>query len=710
MHNKVNASHLERRAYLYVRQSTLRQVLENTESTKRQYALRERAVALGWASEQVVVIDSDLGQSGADSDREGFQRLVAAVGMGEVGIVLGLEVSRLARSSSDWHRLLEICALTGTLILDEDGLYDPAHFNDRLLLGLKGTMSEAELHVLRARLIGGQLAKARRGELETPLPIGLVYDAAAKVALDPDQGAQDALQNFFETFRRTGSATATVRSFSERGLLFPRRLRSGPHAGELAWGPLGHHRALNVLKNPRYAGAFAYGRTQTKKGPDGTELRSLLPRERWHTLILDAHPGYITWADYEENLRRLRENAQAYGADRRHGPPREGPALLQGLAVCGRCGGRMSVHYHSAHGHLVPEYCCQREGIEHAQPPCQRVMGGALDRAIGALLVEAMSPLALDVALSVQDELQARADEADKLRRQQVERARYEAELAQRRYLRVDPDNRLVASSLEAEWDAKLRALAAVQDDYERRRAEETVLDDAQRQKVLALATDFPRMWEDPATPARERKRMARLLIEDVTLLKGDDVVAHVRFRGGAAHTINLPRPKPAADLHKLDPSTVSEVDRLLEDHTEREIADILNSRGLQPPIGDQFTTWVVWKIRKAHGLETRFSRLRRQGLLTVDEMAEALGVHRTTVKKRQERGQLPSIAYNDKNQHLYFPPGPPATAVCSKCGKPVPERNKTGNLRKYCSVTCRTGAYAARRRAAGWVRPRRRR
>jgi|SRR5579875_85333 len=223
MHNKVGASHLERRAYLYVRQSTLRQVLENTESTKRQYALRERAVALGWAPGQVVVTGSDLGQSGADSDREGFQRLVAAVGMGEVGIVLGLEVSRLARSSSDWHRLLEICALTGTLILDEDGLYDPAHFNDRLLLGLKGTMSEAELHVLRARLIGGQLAKARRGELETPLPIGLVYDAAAKVALDPDLQVQETLRNFFETFRRTGSATATVRSFSERGLLFPRR-------------------------------------------------------------------------------------------------------------------------------------------------------------------------------------------------------------------------------------------------------------------------------------------------------------------------------------------------------------------------------------------------------------------------------------------------------------------------------------------------------
>ena len=337
-------------------------------------------------------------------------------------------------------------------------------------------------------------------------------------------------------------------------------------------------------------------------------------------------------------------------------------------------------------------------------------MGGGLDRAVGDLLVQTMSPLALEVALSVQDELQARADEADGLRRQQVERARYEVELAQRRYLRVDPDNRLVAGSLEAEWDAKLRALAAAQDDYERQRAKEAVLDDAQRQQVLALATDFPRMWADPATPARERKRMARLLIDDVTLLKGDEVVANVRFRGGATETIRLPRPKPAAELHKLDPSVVAEVDRLLADHTEREVAEFLNSAGLQPPVGDQFTTWVVWKIRKAHGLESRFSRLRRQGLLTVDEMAEALGVHPTTVKKRQARGQLASVAYNDKDQRLYFPPGPVATTGCLKCGKPMPERNTAGNLQKYCSVSCRTGAYAARRRAAGWVRSSRRR
>jgi DNA invertase Pin-like site-specific DNA recombinase len=694
---------------VYVRQSTLRQVLENTESTKRQYALQERAVALGWRADQVVVIDSDLGQSGADADRAGFQRLVAAVGMG-VGVVLGLEVSRLARSSSDWHRLLEICALADTLILDEDGLYDPAHFNDRLLLGLKGTMSEAELHVLRARLMGGQIAKARRGELELRLPVGLVYDGTGKVVLDPDLSVQEAIRQFFETFRRTGSATATVRSFRERGLLFPRRVYSGPHHGELAWGELLHYRALNVLKNPRYAGAFAYGRYQTKKTPQGTETRRRLPREQWDTLIVDAHPGYITWSDYEENLAQLRANSAAYSSDRRHGPPREGPALLQGLVVCGRCGGRMTIRYHARRGESVPEYCCQREGIQRAEAPCQRIVGGALDRAVGDLLVEAMSPLALEVALSVQDELGARAAEADRLRHQQVERARYEAELAQRRYLRVDPDNRLVAASLEAEWNNKLRALSAAQEDYERQRATDTLLDEDQRQQVLALATDFPRLWRDPATPARERKRMARLIIHDVTLLKDDELVAHVRFRGGATRTMRLARPKPAADLRKLDPAVVAEVNRLLDDHTDSEIADALNAAGWQPPVGEKFTTWIVWKIRKAHRLESRCDRLRRQGLLTLAEMAETLAVHPSTVKIRQARGELASVAYNDKGQRLYMPPGPATTIPCARCGKLIPERGAQGQRQKYCCVSCRTGAYAARRHAAGWVRPSRRR
>ena len=311
LHQKVTASHLQRDAYLYVRQSTLRQVMENTESTTRQYALRERAVAFGWRPEQVVVIDCDLGQSGASTNREGFGRLVAEVGLGHVGVVLGLEVSRLARTSVDWHRLLEISALTDTLILDEDGLYNPGYFNDRLLLGLKGTMSEAELHVLRARLRGGILSKASRGELKTLLPVGLVYGPDDAVVLDPDRQVQAALHLFFETFRQTGSAGATVRRFREGGLLFPRRLRTGVHQGEVVWAPLLHWRALRVLKNPRYAGAFAYGRSQGRRGVTGQEERRIVPREQWHTFLPGAHPGYITWAVYEENLRHLWENAQA---------------------------------------------------------------------------------------------------------------------------------------------------------------------------------------------------------------------------------------------------------------------------------------------------------------------------------------------------------------------------------------------------------------
>jgi DNA invertase Pin-like site-specific DNA recombinase len=320
-HPKVGSRHLRRLAYLYVRQSTLHQVLENTESTQRQYALRERAMALGWPREQVITIDEDLGQSGAlAAQRAGFQRLVAEVGLGRVGIVLGLEASRLARRSSDWHRLLEICALAGTLILDEDGLYDPAAFNDRLLLGLKGTMSEAELHVLQARLKGGILSKAARGELRLLLPVGFVYDEDGRAVLDPDGQVQGAIRLLFETFRRTGSAHRTVRVLREEGLLFPRRMRRGPRKDELLWAPLDYHNALNILHNPRYAGAYAFGRTRTYKSADGRTHVDDLPREEWHTLILEAHEGYISWEDYESNLKRLEENSRAYGSERRMSP------------------------------------------------------------------------------------------------------------------------------------------------------------------------------------------------------------------------------------------------------------------------------------------------------------------------------------------------------------------------------------------------------
>jgi DNA invertase Pin-like site-specific DNA recombinase len=530
--SKVRPRHLSRNAYLYVRQSTLRQVFENTESTKRQYALQQRAIALGWRVEQVVVIDSDLGRSGASAvDREGFQRLVTEVGLGHAGIVMGLEVSRLARNSTDWHRLLEICALADSLILDEDGVYDPAHFNDRLLLGLKGTMSEAELHVLKARLRGGILNKARRGELEMRLPIGFAYDLQGHVRLDPDVRVQASVRQLFRTFQRTGSASATVKSFREQGLQFPRRATAGTHKGEVLWSDLDHSRMLFVIHNPRYAGAFTFGRSRMRVLPDGRKVWKRLPTAEWTTLIREAHVGYLSWEEYEQNVQRLRDNARLYGADREHGAPREGSALLQGLVVCATCGERMTVRYHLRGGRALPSYVCQRQGIRTAQSPCQTISGASLDAAIGKLLVDMVTPITLEVALAVQRELEARSVECDALRRQEVERARYESDLARRRFMQVDPDNRHVADSLEAEWNEKLRALEQAQKRYEKQsQVDAAGLDEHQRASIISLAKDFPRLWSDPRTPDRERKRMARLLITDVTLLKGVDITAQIRF------------------------------------------------------------------------------------------------------------------------------------------------------------------------------------
>ncbi len=676
-HQKVKATHLKRDAYLYVRQSTLRQVFENTESTQRQYALRQQAVALGWPQDRVVVIDSDLGQSGAATDREGFQKLVMAVSMDRAGIVLGLEVSRLARNSMDWHRLLEICALTDTLILDEDGIYDPAHFNDRLLLGLKGTMSEAELHVLRARLQGGILNKARRGELFVRPPIGFVYHADGKLILDPDQQIQQSLRMVFDTFERTGSALATVRAFRQQGLCFPRRILHGPKKGDVLWGSLEHSHVLRILHNPRYAGVFIFGRTRVRKTIEGESIIEQLPREQWHTFLPGAHPGYISWEQHESNLKRLRENRQARGHDRRNSPPREGPALLQGLIICGQCGRRMTLRYHLRRGRLCPEYVCQRKGIENAEPICLRVPGQDVDQAVSDMLLNLMNPLTLEVALAVQEELQSRLEEADRLRRQQVERARYEAELAQRRYLRVDPENRLVADSLEADWNAKLRALAETQQDYEHRREQDRgVFSEEQRQAILALATDFPRLWRDPNTPDRERKRMVRLLIEDVTLLRGSQQIElHLRFRGGADHTLTLANPLRAWELRMTSSAVVTEIDKLLNERTYGEIATILNERGLRSGTGQPFTARYIARIQLHYGLTPRYDRLRSMGLLTLEETAQVLDVHPQTVKIWAAHGMLRRHAYTDKPEHLYEPPGKdaPSKAQGLKLSQRIP-------------------------------------
>lgn len=684
--SKVTASHLKQNAYLYVRQSSLRQVVENTESTKRQYALRQKAVALGWPPERVHVIDCDLGQSGASAaDRQGFQKLVAEVSMGRAGIVMGLEVSRLARNCTDWHRLLEICALADTLILDEDGLYNPNDFNDRLLLGLKGTMSEAELHLLRARLRGGILNKARRGELASPLPVGFVYDEQQRVRIDPDKGVRRSITLFFQTFRRTGSARATVKHFAEQGLSFPRRLRRGPRRGELVWGELGHARSLQLLHNPRYAGAFFFGRRRTRKRADGAIDSKALARDQWHALIPDAHEGYISWEQYEDNQRRLWECAQARGKDRRKSPPREGPALLQGIVLCGICGNRMTVRYHVRKAATFPDYICQRDGIEHARRICQQVPGAAIDEAIGELLLQTLIPVTLEVSLAVQQELSARLEETDRIRAKQVERARYEAQLAQQRFMRVDPNNRLVADVLEAEWNGKLHAVQEAQEQYERRRKSDRMLMDKQvRSSIMALSTDFPRLWKDPNTSDRDRKRMVRLLIEDVTLIKRDGISAHVRFKGGTTTTLTLPAAQCAWQSWQTPPGVVVQIDRLLDHHTDRQIATILNRRGLRAGKGGLFSERIIARLRKHYRLKSHYDRLREAGMLTQEEMAEMLAVCPGTIKHWHRHGLLRGHPYTAKNECLFEPPGPDAPVKSQ--GRKLSQRRRFPEVLADCT------------------------
>ena len=645
--SKVTAEHLHRDAYLYVRQSSLYQVANNTESSRRQYDLRGRAVALGWPVERVIVIDVDQGQSGASAtDREGFQRLVADVSLGKAGIVLGLECSRLARNNADWHRLLELCALSSTLICDEDGLYDPAAINDRLLLGLKGTISEAELHFIRARLQGGLLAKAARGELRVRLPVGLVYDALGNVALDPDAGVRHAIGHLFETFAQTGSATAVVKAFAAQRLTFPgRHSPGGPRAGELYWKPLRHDHVLFVLHNPRYAGAYFYGRRKQITDIAGHTRTLHKPRDQWTVLIQDAHPGYISFEQYERNQATLAANAAARGHERRAGPAREGPALLQGLVVCGKCGKRMSVSYHKrCNGQLLPDYHCAREVIATGTPRCQTICGAGIDQAVTALQVSA--------------ELAQRAQEADRIRATAVQRAEHAADAARRRYLAVDPTNRLVADQLEADWNDKLRELADARDEYERAsQAGNGRPSDEQQARVRALAADLPALFNDPATPMRERKRLIRLLVTDVTLIRGaEQITAHVRLSGGQQHTLQVPRPLRAWEAHTTPASTITLIDELLDDHTYDETVETLNERGLTGGWGKPFTVVSLTQLCRNRGIPAHRQRLRDRGMLTLEEIADQFGVTAQTIKTWQRRGHITGWRIDARRAYLYDP------------------------------------------------------
>ncbi len=653
---KITASHRLRKAFVYVRQSSMRQLVENTESTRRQYDLHQAARDLGWPSDHIVTIDSDQGQSGASHDRSGFKKLVAEVGLGHAGIVLGLEVSRLARNSADWHHLLEICALTQTLISDEGGVYDPAHFNDRLLLGLKGTMSEAELYVMRARLRGGALNKARRGELACPLPVGLVYDAQQRVVLDPDVQVQDSVRLVFRTYERVGSAYGTAQYFKERGLLFPKRIHGGPRRDELEWSPLHACRAVSVLRNPRYAGAFAYGRERTRKRPNVRDGRQRVPREQWLAFVPDAHPGYITWARYESIGARLRASSRASG-DFGQPSPREGSALLQGLLLCGACGRRMRVRYRQRAGRVEPAYWCMtsEDGVNASF--CTWAPGAGIDDAVGKLLLQSLTPMAVDLALAIEQEIGARAQQTDRLRLQQVERARYEADLARRRYMQVDPDHRIVAASLEKLWNDALRALTELQNEHDRRRSDERCArEPAERERLRALGTDLAAVWHDPNTAPRDRKRIARLLIEDVTFRRDDSVHLLLRFRGGATETLTLPRLRPNWQLRQTDPTTVARIDALLATHTSTEIATILNQEGRKTGAGLTFTVHRVNTVVHAAGLKTLKQRLIAAGLCTTPELARRLGVDVETVRSWQRDRKIDGRRCGGRGEWMYHP------------------------------------------------------
>ncbi len=503
------------------------------------------------------------------------------------------------------------------------------------------------------------MSKARRGELIQPLPVGLVYTPAGKVVLDPDTGVRQAVAHLFATFTATGSALATVKAFRQQGLSFPRRINSSERKGDLVWGPLQHSGVLRVLHNPRYAGAFFYGRHTYRPGPGGKTMIVTLPRDQWTVLIADAHPGYITWAQFEANQTRLAELAVAHGPDRRHGPPREGPALLQGIAVCGVCGRRMTVRYHSRRGTDLPDYVCQNDGIATATTICQAIPGAGIDTAVGAFLVDTLTPLALETALAVADELAARADQADQLRATTVQRAQHHAEQARRRYLAVDPTNRLVADTLEADWNTALRELADATDAYEHAKAAASTLTEAQRQRISALAADFPTLWNNPATPPRERKRMVRLLIEDVTLRRDNAITVHIRLKGGQNHTMDLPLPLAAWQLRQTPPDVVAAIDDLLDHHTHTEIANILNTRGLASGENRPFHKLIVARIVRNYQLRTREQRLRATGMLTLNEVATTLGVATSTVKAWRDAGLVHGQRYNDHGQMLYHPPGP---------------------------------------------------
>ncbi|HVT87737.1 MAG TPA: recombinase family protein [Tepidisphaeraceae bacterium] len=645
MNNKIQSQHLNLPAYIYLRQSTPRQLLHHQESTQRQYALQEKAKELGWLPHLIRVLDGDLGQSGSspDAPREDFKTLVADVSMGKVGAIFALEASRLSRCCADWHRLLELATLGGTLIIDEDGCYDPSDFNDQLLLGLKGTMSQAELHFMRARLQGGRLSKARKGELRIPLAVGLFHDELGRIVLDPDQQVQQIVRQLFDSFRQTGSAYGVAHDFADKNLLFPKRIHGGAWDGELQWERLSTSRALSALKNPAYAGVYAYGQRRYIRRPDadGTIHRhtSKLPMESWAVKIDNHHPAYIDWPTFLENQAMLRKNQTVSGSTPLPGPVREGRGLLQGLLLCARCGRRLGVRYHGDGGARC-RYLCGRllsEGL--SSRTCMSLSADPLDQAVSLRAIEAMQPMHIEIALKAIEQFHHQQEITNRQWQLRLERAGYEAALAQRRYEKVDPDNRLVAATLETQWNEALAELDRLRKQYEEQQQNEAVT--AQEQEsIRRLAHDLPALWNAPSTQARDRKRILRLLIKDITVEKLEDprqTVLHLRWQGGACEDIVVQAKQPSGNGLRYPTDVVEQVRQMASSMHDGQIAAELNRREMHSATNKPFTSEMIRWIRHRHDVPG--PSFKRCDELTVREMCEKFGVSHHVVYYWIERG-----------------------------------------------------------------------
>jgi DNA invertase Pin-like site-specific DNA recombinase len=656
LNERITTAHRAKLAYVYVRQSTPGQVRHHQESTELQYRLVNRAVSLGWPRDRVEVIDEDLGKSGTSSEaRHGFQRLIAEIGLAKAGLVLSLEASRLARNNRDWHQLLELCSLFGVLIADGERLYDPRAYHDRLLLGLSGIMSEAELHQIQMRLHQGERQKAARGELRMALPAGLVHDSAGAIVLNPDEEVQSRLRLVFDEFRGLQSAKAVTMALRRANLQLPVRPLIGPAPHEVVWGEANTIRVLQILKNPAYAGAYVYGRRRQDpccNRPGASRRRTTtVAIEDWPVCLREAHAGYISWGEFMANQKRLADNVIRYDADR-PGVARRGSALLQGIVLCGRCGRHMSLHYSGLRSEY-PVYLCEADYRHTGRPRCQEVRATAVDNEVERLLLEALKADRIALAVAALGELEQEVRLLERQWSLKRERARHEAERARRQYDAVEPENRLVARSLERQWEERLRRAEEIDRAYERWRAEQTLsLSDADRNELAVLADNVPQIWRAPTTTAADRKQILRILIRNVVLDQKREnglVWAKVIWQTGATSEHRIRRSvhsyRHHSDLNHLQ-QRIRELNA--ESKMDAEIAAILNRDGFAPARNKSFSSASIYLLRKQwniptvkiNGSEENPERW-PDGSYSVKGVAKQFGVTEQTIFKWLRNGRL---------------------------------------------------------------------